>query len=104
MVGGFPGSPVIWTYFSLDRGGPGLQDPPIRIYIDIYVYISYPVSHPLTFPPSIERSRTSVVQLSSELSLEFKTIEKLLPYNCEGWGRIGTSTLVTTYVFFYFIF
>ncbi|KAI5846278.1 hypothetical protein DFP73DRAFT_383338 [Morchella snyderi] len=45
---------------------------------------------------SHERPRTSIVQLASELSLESRTIERLLPYHREGWGRIGASTIVTT--------
>lgn len=48
---------------------------------------------------SNERPRTSVVQLASELSLEPRTIERLLPYHCEGWGRIGASTIITAVEF-----
>lgn len=73
------------------------------MYIFRILSVSYisPANFLATYRLVIERPRTSIVQLSSELSLEFRAIERLLPYNREGWGRIGASTIVTTYVFFF---
>lgn len=103
-VGGSPVSPVLFL------GKAELQKPPIRIYINTYVYViscwfpASPANSLAVHRIVIERFRTSIVQISSELSLEFKTIDRLLPYNFEGWGRIGASTIVTTYVFLFSFF
>ncbi|KAL7275295.1 hypothetical protein RUND412_001776 [Rhizina undulata] len=43
-----------------------------------------------------EQTRTSIFRIASDLSLDSRTIERLLPLQREGWGRIGASTIVTT--------
>lgn len=42
------------------------------------------------------RLRTSVFGLGTELSLQPRVIERLLPVHLSGWGRVGAATIITT--------